>query len=74
MKIQYDPEVDALYIELRDVYADHNVDIEEGVSVDLDVDGHIVGLEILDASERLKESLLRLELGELSFKKAELKT
>ena len=74
MKIQYDPEVDALYIELRDVYADHNVDIEEGVSVDLDVDGHIVGLEILDASERLKESLLRLELGELAFKKAELKT
>jgi len=74
MKIQYDPEVDALYIELRDVHADHNVDIEEGVSVDLDVDGHIVGLEILDASERLKESLLRLELGELSFKKAELKT
>ena len=69
MKIEYDPEVDALYIELRDVYADRNIDIEEGVSVDLDADGHIVGLEILDASERLKESLSRLELGELSFKK-----
>jgi len=74
MKIQYDPEVDALYIELRDVYADRNIDIEEGVSVDLDADGHIVGLEILDASERLKESLSCLELGELSFKKAKLKT
>jgi len=74
MKIQYDPEVDALYIELRDVYADRNVDIEEGVSVDLDADGHIVGLEILDASERLKESLSHLELGELSFKKAKVKT
>jgi len=74
MKIEYDPEVDALYIELRDVYADQNIDIEEGVSVDLDADGHIVGLEILDASERLKESLSRLELGELSFKKAKLKT
>jgi len=74
MKIEYDPEVDALYIELRDVYADRNIDIEEGVSVDLDADGHIVGLEILDASERLKESLSRLELGELSFKKAKLKT
>jgi Uncharacterized conserved small protein len=74
MKIEYDPEVDALYIEFRDVYADRNIDIEEGVSVDLDADGHIVGLEILDASERLKESLSRLEIGELSFKKAKLKT
>jgi len=74
MKIEYDPEVDALYIELRGVYADRNIDIEEGASVDLDADGHIVGLEILDASERLKESLSRLELGELSFKKAKLKT
>lgn len=74
MKIEYDSEVDALYIELRDVYGDRNIDIEEGVSVDLDADGHIVGLEIPDASERLKESLSRLELGELSFKKAKLRT
>ena len=73
MKIEYDPEVDALYIELRDVYADHSIDIEEGVSVDLDADGHIVGLEILDASERLKESLSHMEFGERSFKKTKLK-
>ncbi len=52
MKIEYDPEVDALYIELRDVYAERNIDIEPGVSIDLDAEGHIVGLEILDASER----------------------
>ena len=74
MKIEYDPEVDALYIELRDVYADHSIDIEEGVSVDIDADGHIVGLEILDASESLKESLSHMEFGELSFKKTKLKT
>ena len=42
MKIEYDLEVDALYIELRDVYADRNKDIEEGVGVDLDADGYIV--------------------------------
>ena len=69
MKIEYDAEVDALYIEFRDVHADRNIDIEEGVSIDLDTDGHIVGLEILDASERLKESLSRLELGEVPFRK-----
>ena len=69
MKIEYDPEVDALYIELRDVNADRNIDIEEGVSVDLDAEGHIVGLEILDASQKLKGSLLRLEFGELPLGK-----
>jgi len=68
MKIEYDVEVDALYIELRDVHADRNIDIEEGVSIDLDADGHIVGIEILDASEKLRESLSRLELGEVPFR------
>jgi len=69
MKIEYDVEVDALYIEFRDVHADRNIDIEEGVSIDLDADGHIVGIEILDASEKLKESLSRLELGEVPFRR-----
>lgn len=42
-----------LYIQLRDVPAADGLDIEEGVSVDLDADGHIIGLELLDASARL---------------------
>ncbi|HIE12566.1 MAG TPA: DUF2283 domain-containing protein [Desulfotomaculum sp.] len=62
MKIEYDPEVDALYIELRSASPVHSVDIEEGVSVDLDEEHHIVGVEILDASERLRENLARIEL------------
>jgi uncharacterized protein YuzE len=53
MKITYDPKADALYIALRDVPAVDGVDIEEGVSVDLDDQGHMIGIEILDASERL---------------------
>ena len=53
MKITYDPEADALYIALRDAPATDGLDIEEGVSVDLDKDGHIIGIEILDASKRL---------------------
>ncbi|MBE0431581.1 MAG: DUF2283 domain-containing protein [Dehalococcoidia bacterium] len=74
MKIEYDAEVDALYIEFRDVPADRSIDVEEGVSVDLDAGGHIVGMEILDASERLKESLSRLEFAELPFRKAKVRT
>ncbi len=30
-----------------------NIDIEEGVTIDLDVHKHINGLEILDASKKL---------------------
>lgn len=53
MKIEYDRECDALYIQLRDAYVDNNIDIEEGVTVDLDEKRHIIGLEILDASKKL---------------------
>src|SRR5207248_624130 len=51
MKITYDPEADALYIALRDAPSEDSVDIEEGVTADLDAEGHIVGLELLDARE-----------------------
>lgn len=53
MKISSDPDVDALYIELRDAKAEDSIDLEEGVTADLDAEGHIIGFEILDASERL---------------------
>ncbi len=56
MKIEYDPEADALYIQIRAARADDNIDIEEGVTVDVDEDRHIVGIEILDASKRLSPS------------------
>lgn len=62
MKIEYDPEVDALYIEFRTAPPSYSVDIEEGVVVDLDEENHIVGVEILDASEKLRDDLHRIEL------------
>ena len=46
MKIEYDPEADALYIQIREAHADDNIDIEEGVTVDIDAERHIVGVEI----------------------------
>ena len=69
MKIEYDPEADALYIQIREARADDNIDIEEGVTVDIDENRHIVGVEILDASKRLSPSdlssitILKLPLG-----------
>ena len=58
MKIEYSKSVDALYIRLREAKIADSKDIEEGVTVDLDENGHIVGLEILDASEKLNMSEL----------------
>ena len=56
MKIEYDPEADALYIQIREAHPDDNIDIEEGVTVDVGEHGHIVGVEVLDASKRLSPS------------------
>lgn len=53
MKIEYDREIDALYIQLKEAFVDDSIDIEEGVTVDLDEKRHIIGLEILDASKKL---------------------
>lgn len=56
MKIEYSKSVDALYIRLREAKIADSMDIEEGVTADLDEKGHIVGFEILDASEKLNIS------------------
>lgn len=53
MKIEHDREADALYIQFRPAHPEGNMEIEDGVTVDLDGEGHIVGIEILDASDRL---------------------
>ena len=53
MKIEYSKQVDALYINLRELPVAESRDIEEGVTLDFDAKGHLVGLEVLDASERM---------------------
>ncbi len=52
MKITYDPEVDALSIVFREttVMTKH---LDDGIAADYDADGHLAGIEILDALERL---------------------
>jgi uncharacterized protein YuzE len=70
MKIEYDREVDALYIRLRNVTPDDSKDIEDGVTVDIDKQGHIVGIEILDASEKLGlESLINVSIENMPLEK-----
>jgi YD repeat-containing protein len=51
MKITYDAEVDALYIQFPDttVTTEH---LAEGIAADYDAEGRLAGIEILDALER----------------------
>ena len=53
MKVTYDPEVDALTIILSDVAVEESDEAKPGVILDYDVEGNIVGLEILNASKRV---------------------
>jgi uncharacterized protein YuzE len=72
LKIEYDKEADALYIQLREASVDDNIDIEEGVTVDLDEKRHIVGIEILDASKKLSlEDLVNITIQNLPVEKVE---
>lgn len=52
MKLQYDRKVDALYIRLNDKRYLESDEIAEGVIFDYDSKGKIIGIEILDASEK----------------------
>ncbi|MHB8232391.1 MAG: DUF2283 domain-containing protein [bacterium] len=58
MKIEYSKDVDALYIKIRDAKIVDSMDVEKGVTIDIDEKGHIVGIEILDASEKLNPAEL----------------
>jgi uncharacterized protein YuzE len=66
MQIEYDPEADALYIRFRTTKPADNVDIEEGLTIDLDAKKRLVGIEILDVSRRLPpESLATVTVQNL---------
>ena len=72
MKIEYDKTTDALYIQLREAYVDDNIDIEEGVSIDVDEKRHIVGIEILDASKKLSlKDIVNITIENLPVEKTE---
>ncbi len=53
MKVYYDDEVDALYLQLGDDPPEGVIEIDEGVNIDTTSENKIVGIEILDASKRM---------------------
>ena len=63
MKLHYYPETDSLDVELKREPSVETREIADGLNVDLDARGNVVGFDIDDAAQRL--DLATLETQEL---------
>jgi uncharacterized protein YuzE len=52
MRIEYDPEVDALYVRLTESKIIESEQVQPGIILDFDAAGKVVGVEVLNASKR----------------------
>lgn len=57
MKLEFDPKADAAYLEISDAEIENTKQIEPGIIVDYDAEGHIVGIEVLSISKRQNKPL-----------------
>ena len=69
MRIQYDPEADALYIELHDGEIEESDEVARDFIVDYDASGNPVAIEILNASRVLGGREMKVELALAEGKK-----
>jgi uncharacterized protein YuzE len=53
MKIKYDKKIDALYFTLSEGKYSDSVKVAEGVMVDKDSNGNILGIEVMDATTNI---------------------
>ncbi|MBI2454155.1 MAG: DUF2283 domain-containing protein [Parcubacteria group bacterium] len=56
MKLHYNKSEDAFYVRFEDSPYAESDEVEEGVILDYDKKGKIIGIEILDASKKLSPS------------------
>lgn len=55
MRINYDRRADAMYIRFSEAKYYESDEVKEGVILDFDKKGKIIGVEVLDVSERLPQ-------------------
>lgn len=65
MRIEYFPETDSLYIDLAERAGVDTCEVGDGIVIDLDADGHPVGIDIDQASKHL--DLRTLDLRHIPF-------
>jgi len=63
MKLNYHPDTDSLYIDLSEQPSAESREVSEGVVLDYDTKGNLVGIDIDNASRRV--ALQRLVLSRL---------
>jgi uncharacterized protein YuzE len=57
MKIEFDQDADALYVELASGDIDKTEEIKPGLILDYDINGNVLGVEMLYISKRANQSL-----------------
>lgn len=57
-KFEYDPEANAAYIRFSSEPVLESEEVSEGIVLDYDQAGHIVGMEVLDARQNLPPAML----------------
>ena len=60
MKLNYYPDTDSLYIDLSDQPSVESREITEGIVLDYDAAGHLVGIDIDNASQKVELKQLTL--------------
>jgi uncharacterized protein YuzE len=60
MKLNYFPETDSLYIELSEKTSSESKEVSEGIVLDYDAKGNLVGIDIDNASKKLDLKKLTL--------------
>lgn len=65
MKIEYFPDTDSMYIDLSEQSSVDSVEVSEGVVIDYDSAGNIVGIDIDQAKKKL--NLKELSLQKIPF-------
>ncbi len=69
MKVTYDREVDAVYLSLSHLKPQGVIEVAEGINIDVTEDGKVVGIELLDASEKVQlDTLLTYEIAAESIR------
>lgn len=61
MKLHYYPETDSLYIDLNARPSADSHEIADGIVIDVDAEGNIVGIDIGHASQKLDLSTIETE-------------
>ena len=60
MKVQYFKETDTLYIELSEAKSVESEEIADGIVIDYDAKGNVIGIEIEHFTENFKDKAVEI--------------